>query len=111
MEIKGVKVTLYENVITGEDEFGAPIVEPVPVDVDNVLYSPSTATDVIDDTRLHGTKELYTLAIPKGDTHVWLHNIVSFAGKNWLCYAESEGIETMIPLHWNKKVLVERFDG
>lgn len=114
MEIRGVTVTLIQLTITSTtvvDGFGKPIPTEVPVSVDDVLYAPTTVDDVIDTTRLEGTKELYTLAIPKTDNHVWLHNKVQFMGKTWYCYAESQGIDTLVPTKWNKKVLVERYEG
>ncbi len=109
--IKGKSVVLHERTITEYDPLGNPIYHTVDVTVDNVLWNVSSVDDLIDTSRLEGTQELYTLAIPKGDTHTWLENTVTFNGKDFHCYAESEGIEDLIPLEWNKKVLVERYNG
>lgn len=109
--IKGVSVKLLVRTQNGIDGFNNPIYTETEVVVDNVLYHPTTVDDVVDTTRLNGTKELYTLAIPKGDTHVWLHNLVQFADKTWNCYAEQEAIDANVPGEWHKKVLVERYDG
>ena len=58
-----------------------------------------------------GRKAVYTLAIPKGDTHEWEDQKVIFFGKEWRVFgAELEGIEDLIPLDWNKKVYVERYE-
>lgn len=111
MGIKGVVVILYEKQQTGVDDFNNPIYEEIGVEVPNVIFAPTSASDITDRTRLNGTSEMYTLAIPKGDTHQWLHNIVEFDGKKWNCYAETVGIEDMIPLAWNKKVMVERYEN
>lgn len=111
MRIKGVSVVLHTRTIDDYDPLGNPIYKPADVTVNNVLWNVSSADDLIDSARLEGTQELYTLCIPKGDEHVWLENTVTFNEKTFHCYAESEGIESLIPLGWNKKVLVERYDG
>ena len=110
-KIKGESVVLHARTIDEYDPLGNPIYKNQDITVNNVLWNVSSVDDLIDKTRLEGTKELYTLAIPKGDTNTWLENTVTFNGKTYHCYAESEGMESLIPLEWNKKVLVERYDG
>ena len=110
-KIKGVSVVLHVRSVKENDPLGNPIYKYKDVTVNNVLWNATTASDLIDTSRLEGTKELYTLAIPKGDANTWLENTVTFRGKTYHCYAESEGMESLTPLEWNKKVLVERFDG
>lgn len=110
-KIKGVSVVLHARAIKEYDPLGNPIYEYTDVTVNNVLWNVSSVDDLIDTSRLEGTQELYTLAIPKSDANTWLENTVTFNGKTYHCYAESEGIEDLIPLEWNKKVLVERYDG
>lgn len=109
--IKGVSVVLHARTIDEYDPLGNPVYKTADITVHNVLWNVTTADDLIDSTRLEGTQERYTLAIPKGDQNTWLENTVTFNGKTFHCYAESEGIESLIPLGWNKKVLVERYDG
>ena len=109
--IKGVKVVLHEKTFDKYDPIGGTIYTTKDIDVENVLWNSTKADDIIDSTRLEGTRELYTLSIPKGDTNVWLENTVTFNGKTYHCYAESEGIDSLTPLEWNKKVFVERYDG
>lgn len=109
--IKGVTVVLHEKTLDGYDPIGGAIYTIKDIEVENVLWNSTKADDLIDSTRLEGTQELYTLSIPKGDTNVWLENTVTFNGKTYHCYAESEGIDILTPLAWNKKVLVERYDG
>jgi hypothetical protein len=111
MQIKGIDVVLHQRGQSGLDDLGNPIYQTGDVTVENVLVAPTTVDDLIDRSRLEGTKELYTMGIPKGDSHVWLENKVTFFGKTWHCYAEKEGIEENIPLAWNKTVYVERYDG
>ena len=108
--IRGITVTLCEVTETGVDGFGEPILEEREVDVDNVLVAPSTSDDIIDATNLYGKKAVYTLAIPKGDTHEWEDRTVRFFGRDWHCFAiVTEGIEENIPLSWNRKVMVESY--
>lgn len=109
--IQGISVVLHKRTKTSDDPLGNPIYTYEDASIDNVLVAPSTVDDLVSDVGLEGTKELYTLAIPKGDSNDWLENTVTFFGKTFHCYAESEGIEANVPLAWNKKVLVERYDG
>lgn len=109
--IKGITVTLYEKKQTGTDGFKRPIYEEVPVQVEDVLVSPSSDQEVVSSLDLTGRKAIYTLAIPKGDKHVWTDRKVKFFEKTWKTIGiPTEGIEENIPLHWNKKVMVERYE-
>ena len=59
---------------------------------------------------LTGKKVVYQLAIPKGDNHVWEDQRITFFGSDWHVVGfETEGIDDLIPLLWNKKVQVERY--
>lgn len=109
--IKGITVTLINKQQVGTDPYDVPVFEDVPVDVDNVLVSPTSSEDIVNQLELTGKKSVYTLAIPKGDTHVWEDQEVQFFGKRWRVFGmETEGIEHLIPLDWNKKVMVERYE-
>lgn len=109
--IKGVSVILLEPKVTAYDEFNAPISEESEIVVENVLISPSTTDDIINSTDLFGKKAVYTLAIPKGDTHVWENKKVRFFDETWHVFGFSlQGIDENIPLDWNKKVMVERYE-
>ena len=95
---------------TGTNPFGEPIYEEVRETIDNVLIAPTTSDDIITTTDLEGRKAVYTLAIPKGDTHNWENAKVEFWGQTWQVFGiPLEGIEANIPLAWNKKVTVERY--
>lgn len=110
MMIKGITITLIDKQETGKDPFGAAIYEDVPVPVDNVLVAPTSSDDVVNQLSLTGKKAVYTLAIPKGDTHDWEDKEVEFFGQRWRTFGfPAEGIEDLIPLEWNKKVMVERY--
>lgn len=107
---RGITVTLYQRVESGADPFGAPVVTEEPVEIRNVLVSPTTISENLEIVNLYGKKAVYTLAIPKGDTHIWEDCRVSFFGKDWHVFGfESEGIEDLVPLDWNRKVQVERY--
>lgn len=105
--LKGITVKLYTREQIGTDGFGAPEYSESAVEVNNVLVAPSSVDDLANTTNVNGTKELYTIAIPKGDDNEWLHHKVEFFGKIWNCYAVLEGIEENIPMKWHKKALVE----
>lgn len=109
--IKGITVTLINRQQTGTDPFDNPIYEDVEIQVDNVLVSPTSSDDVINTKDLTGRTAVYTLAIPKGDTNVWENQEVRFFGERWRVFGiPLQGIEEMIPLDWNKKVMVERYE-
>lgn len=109
--IKGITVTLYDRTETGRDEFNAPIYSDIETSVDNVLVAPMSSTEVLETLELTGSRAVYQLGIPKGDTHDWsAGKKVSFFGEEWRIIAlPIEGIEDLIPLQWNKKVQVERY--
>lgn len=108
--MRGISVTLYDRVEVGRDRMNAPIFEEVPIQVDNVLIAPTSATEVLDTLNLTGKKAVYTLALPKGDSHTWEDRRVSFFNDNWRVISfPTEGLEHLIPLSWNKKVQVEKY--
>ena len=109
MNIKGITVTLINKQEVGKDPFNNPIVEDVEIEVDNVLVSPTSTEDIVNTLDLTGKKAEYTLAIPKGDTNNWEDAEVIFFGKKWRTFGMvTQGIDHLIPLDWNKKVMVER---
>ena len=108
--IRGIDVILYEKTKTGEDDFGATIYEEKAVTVSDVLPGEPTSSEILDTLNLTGKKLVYTLAIPKGDTHNWNNVKVEFFGKTFRTFGEPlEGIDAMLPLRWNKKVQVEYY--
>lgn len=110
-KIKGIPVLLYEQREIGKDDFDNPIYAEEPVVIENVLVSPATASEILDTTNLSGKKAVYTLAIPKGDTHDWKDKKIEFFGETFKSFGEPlKGIDEMIPLEWNMKVEVERYE-
>ena len=111
--MKGITVKLYERTQSGADAFNRPIYTELPVDVANVLVAPADTggQELLDALNLTGRKAVYTLAIPKGDTHSWEGCRVDFFGESWRVVGiPTEGVEDLIPLAWNKKVQVERIE-
>lgn len=111
MAIRGINVILYDKKEVGKDEFNQPIYEEVEIEVEDVLVAPSSSDDIVTSTDLVGKKAVYTLAIPKGDTHEWENRKVKFFDEIFLAFGFTvQGINSNIPLRWNKKVMVERYD-
>lgn len=109
--IQGITVLLINRVKIGENPLGKPIYEDKPIEVKNILVAPATADDLVNVSDLEGRKTIYTIAIPKGDTNIWENQRVKFFNKTWKVITEAEeGIESMMPLAWNKKYKVERYD-
>lgn len=109
--IKGISVTLVDKKEIGQDPFGAPIFEDAEIVVNNVLVVPSHTEDIINQLNLTGKKAEYILAIPKNDNNIWENKEVLFFGKKWKTIGiAQEGIESNIPLDWNKKIGVERYE-
>ena len=107
----GISIILYDRQLTGHDEFGKAIYSDVPITVDNVLVGEPTDNEVIDTLNLTGKHVAYTLAIPKGDTNTWTDRKVEFFGETFKTIGHpTQGIEHLIPLAWNKKVKVERYE-
>lgn len=109
--INGTTIELCVRTETGTNEFNETLFTEEWVNVENVLISPTTAADVIDQNDLLGRRESYTLGIPKGDTHVWTNTRVRFWGREWRTYgAPLSGMENLIPLAWNTKITVESIE-
>lgn len=108
--IKGIPIVLLVKKQMGTDPFGSPVYECEEETVENVLVAPATSDDIVTSQDLYGKKAVYTLAIPKGDSHDWTDCEVRFFGQRWRSFGfPLEGIEANIPLDWNKKVMVERY--
>ena len=110
--MKGITITLYDRAKTAVDALNNPVYAETAVSVNNVLVAPVSSTEVLDTYNLTGRKAVYQLGIPKGDTHDWsAGKKVSFFGEDWrIIELAEEGIEKLIPLQWNKKVKVERYE-
>lgn len=108
--IHGITVRLYVKTQTGTDDFGAPVFDETTKEVCNVLVGEPTSEDIVSSLQLYGKRIAYTLAIPKGDEHDWEDVTVEFFGQKFRTYGGvTQGIDTLIPLCWNKKVKVERY--
>ena len=109
-KIKGITITLINKIKVGEDPFGNSIFADKEIKVDDVLIGQPTTEDITNSLSLYGKKIEYTLAIPKGDTNVWENQEVEFFEQKFRVFGiVTQGIEELIPLSWNKKVMVERY--
>lgn len=109
--IKGQTIVLYEKTLVGTDEWNTDIYEENKINVQNVLICPTSDSDAVDELNLYGKKSVYTLCIPKGDTHTWTDTKVEFFGKVWRTFGDvTEYQEELLPLEWNKKIKVERYE-
>lgn len=109
--LKGINVTLKTRIRDGTDQLGQHIYKYEEKVVMNVLISPTKSEEKLSTLNLTGRTAVYTLGIPKGDNNEWENNSVYFFGKWWRVFGTPlEGIEELIPLSWNKKVMVERYD-
>lgn len=110
--IRGITVTLYTETESGKDELNRPVYKHVPVEVKNVLVGSPSEQEITDVLNLTGRKVTYVLGIPKGDANEWTDKIVEFFGETFRTIgAPIQGIDSLIPMEWNKKVRCERING
>lgn len=111
MKIKGITVTLISKVECGRDAFNHPIYSEKEIEVKDVLVAPASIQEVTEMVNMTGKKAIYNMAIPKGDTHVWKDQKVRFFGEIWQVIGfPQEGNEENIPLDWNKKFMVAKYE-
>lgn len=113
--IKGITIQLVKKTLSGYNAMHEPTFTEETINVDNVLVGEPSTDDITNALELFGKKVAYTLAIPKGDTNDWTDTEVilpaPFAGRYMTIGYPTAGIEANIPLKWNKKVKVERYEG
>ena len=115
--LQGTTVILYSEVQTGTNPFGAPIVEEVPIQVDNVLVGEPSTDDITTSTQMYGKTIQYMLGIPKGDVHDWMDKKVSWTDAYGNTHTVKTfgfpitGIEANLPaqLPWHMKVRCEAY--
>ena len=111
--IKGITVQLVVKTANGADALNRTIYETEIVEVDDVLVGQPSQEEITNTLSLYGKQATYTLAIPKGDENTWVDTEVilpaPFSGKFKTIGFPIAGIESNIPLRWNKKVLLEQY--
>ena len=108
--MRGITIILHDRAQVDVDAFNRPVWQETDIPVENVLIGEPSTQEIIDELNLSGKQLAYTLAIPKGDEHVWTNRRVSFWGETFETIGEpTRGIEHLIPLSWNKKVKVTRY--
>lgn len=92
------------------DAFGKKVWTETGTTIHNVLVMPAAADDITTDLSLFGKKAVYTLGIPKDDTHDWKDAKVEFFGQTWRTFGfPTKGIDDLVPGPWNAKVKVEAY--
>lgn len=110
-KIKGITVTLINKIETGKDGFGHPVYKESRVNVKNVLVAPAGTTEIVDMFNLTGKKGVYNLAIPKEIIMFGRTRKLKFFGELWQVIGlAQEGIADNIPLSWNQKWMVARYE-
>lgn len=103
-----LKAVYGENNVTVSA--GTPAHDDVPAVPEKIAPLSQNGEEIISEINLTGKKARYQLAIPKGDSHNWEDAEVSFFGERWRSIGFSTmGIDDLIPLEWNRKVVVERY--
>lgn len=112
MSISGEPIILYEQTVTGKDDFNRDIVTEEAITINNVVIGHPTTDDITSEINLSGKTIAYVLAIPADDTHTWENRIVKFYGRKW----KTVGIPVQFKegfmgakFPWNKKVKVEAY--
>jgi len=109
--MKGTTVILLDRIKTGETRLREPVFEEVEIPVSNVLIAPVSGADLPTEYDFDGKKTVYVLAIPKEDRNTWKDRRVRFWGETWKVVGEPvRGMDELIPLDWNMKVTVERYE-
>ena len=110
--MKTITVLLHNFVDTGQrDKTNRPIVAESITVVEGCLYAPVSSEDIVNTLNLTGKRAEYQICIPKGDTNDWENARVDFLGKSWETIGiPEEGIEENIPLRWNRKIKVARYE-
>lgn len=109
--IHGITVKLQTLTATGTDAFNVPTYAETWADVPDVIVGQPTDAEQIDAMDLYGSRAVYILGIPKGDTHDWsAGKLVQFFGETFRIFGHTiQGIDDMVPLQWNKKVMVANY--
>lgn len=116
--LKGITVTLYTEENVGFDKFGAPVIETVAKEVENVLVGEPSTDDITSSVSLYGKQIKYMLGIPKGDTHDWTDKVVEWTDAYNHTHRVKTfgfpitGIEANLParIPWHMKVRCEQYE-
>lgn len=113
MSIRGIPIILYEETVTGQDDFGRDIVETVATEIPNVVIGQPSSEDVLTEVNISGKQIVYNLALPADDNHDWVNKVVEFYGHKW----RTIGIPDQFmdgfmgaTFPWNKRIRVEAYE-
>lgn len=106
--IKGETVILYEKTQIGTDPFNKPVFDEVETPVNNVIVGSPTYEALVSELNLTGKRLVFTLGIPKGDTHDWKDAKVKIRNQMFRTYGyPMTQTEANVPGAWNTQVKVE----
>ena len=109
--IQGITIELLIKEEAGTDEFNNMTYNESWTEVKNVLIGEPSAEEILNELNLTGVKVKYAIAVPKGDAHDWKNARVRFCGDEYYVVGDlTGGIEEMIPLDWNKKGYVAKYE-
>lgn len=112
--IKGIDIQLWVNGDPVVDEFNHEEPSGEWITVSNVLVGEPSSDEITNELNLSGKHISYVLGIPKGDTNTWTDTKVKlpspFDGEFATVGFPTVGIEANIPLKWNKKVKISRYE-
>lgn len=109
--IHGTTVKLINLTEVGRDPFNCPIYEETETEVNDVLVGQPLQAEIIDTVSLYGKKAVYSLGIPKGDTHVWKDQIVEIFGRRFRVFGDViAGIPENVPTRWHHIWQVEHYE-
>lgn len=102
---------LINRVPAGKDAFLQTVYEERREPVENVLVTPVASEDMASDFAQYGKRTVYELSIPKKDAHQWEDAVVEFWGQRFQTVGNvRRWIEEMVPLDWNGKIRVVRYE-
>lgn len=109
--MRGETVILIDTIIEGVDPFGAPITSEIQIQVDDVIIGSPSVNDAVNELNLTGKSLLFTLGIPKTDTHDWKDKTVIIRGQRFRTYGfPLTQTAANVPGRWNTQVKVEAYE-
>jgi len=108
--MKGMTIQYIKKTLTGYDDYENPVYTEVNENVDDVLVGEPSTEEKVSTFEMYGKHIVYTLGIPKGDTHDWTDaEMIIFGDRYRSVGFPQKGIDANIPLRWNQNVKVERY--
>jgi hypothetical protein len=113
--LHGITVSLQSVTQTGTDSFGMPEETETWTDIPDVLVGQPTDAEQAEALDFFGKRAVYSLGIPKGDTHDWVDKKVEWTDAYGNTFTVKTfgypvtGIEANVPGQWHMKVKCEAY--